>query len=334
MVARCLGPGSPRHPRPPPRQGAGRGARQFTPVHRNIIVCGMDTARSVPQFHLYGEAANEQAFDFIHAETIRSRSTPLNWVIEPHSHRYLHQLTYVAEGGGVLTIETDEIEFGDATLIVLAPTVAHSFHFHPDTRGVVLSFTEDVIRGSADTRGSLSGRLAGLERLAVVPLAETLNARVSDLARRILQELEDGRDGAQIAMRAYLALMIIAAAREMPEGARPHAPKVSPLDETVNRLRQLVEDNFRQTRNLSAYAEWMAMTPDRLNEHCKKAAGVTAGHLIRQRLLVEAKRQLIFTAHSVSEIAYGLNFSDPSYFSRFFRKYAGVTPQQFRQDHR
>ena len=53
----------------------------------------------------------------------------------------------------------------------------------------------------------------------------------------------------------------------------------------------------------------------------------------RQRLLVEAKRQLIFTGQSVSEIAYSLNFSDPSYFSRFFRKYSGQTPQQFR-DHR
>lgn len=294
----------------------------------------MDSTRTVPQFHLYGEAANEQAFDFIHAETIRSRSTRHNWIIQPHSHRYLHQITYVEQGGGQLTVETDDLDFGSGSLIALAPTVAHSFRFHPDTRGLVLCFTEDVIRGAADTRGPLSNRLAALERLAVVPLKEELNGRIGELGRSIMQELEGARDGAQIAMRSYLALMIIAAARETPEGSRPHAPKPSPLDETVNRLRQLVEDNFRQTRNLSAYAEWMAMTPDRLNEHCKKAAGVTAGHLIRQRLLVEAKRQLIFTAQSVSEIAYALNFSDPSYFSRFFRKYAGVTPQQFRQDHR
>jgi AraC family transcriptional activator of pobA len=295
----------------------------------------MDSLQNIPQFHLYGEAADDQAYDFIHAEPITARSAVNDWVIAPHSHRYLHQIMFVATGGGAFTVETNTVTFGADTLIVLAPTVVHSFRFEPDTEGLVISFTEDVVRDVADRQGTLVTRLAAAESAIVIPLPNRKRiARVSGLARDILDELKLGRGGAQIAMRSYLALLIVEIARlgfQAPEsqGAKPGA-----LDETVARLRELVEDNFRTTRNLGAYAGWLAMTPDRLNDHCKKVTGVTAGHLLRQRLLVEAKRQLIFTGQSVSEIAYSLNFSDPSYFSRFFRKYTGQTPQQFRQGRR
>jgi AraC family transcriptional activator of pobA len=72
------------------------------------------------------------------------------------------------------------------------------------------------------------------------------------------------------------------------------------------------------------------MTPDRLNDHVKRAIGVTAGHLIRQRMLTEAKRQLVFTNQAITEISYDLGFSDPSHFARFFRKNTGQTPLGFR----
>ena len=103
-----------------------------------------------------------------------------------------------------------------------------------------------------------------------------------------------------------------------------------PADTTVDALRRLVEDNFRKERLLEFYAEKLAMTADRLNDHVKRATGVTAGHLIRQRVLTEAKRQLVFTSQPIHEIAYDLAFSDPSHFARFFRKQTGTTPHEFR----
>ena len=101
-----------------------------------------------------------------------------------------------------------------------------------------------------------------------------------------------------------------------------------PIFET---LRRLLEEHFRKERQLAFYAGKLAMTPDRLNDHVKRATGVTAGHLIRQRVLTEAKRQLVFTGQAIHEIAYDLAFSDPSHFARFFRKQTGTTPQAFRE---
>jgi AraC family transcriptional activator of pobA len=105
---------------------------------------------------------------------------------------------------------------------------------------------------------------------------------------------------------------------------------LEPTWATVESLRKLVEEHFHQERQLSFYAGKLAMTVDRLNDHVRRATGVTAGHLIRQRVLTEAKRQLVFTSQPIHEIAYDLAFSDPSHFARFFRKQTGTTPHEFR----
>jgi AraC family transcriptional activator of pobA len=132
-------------------------------------------------------------------------------------------------------------------------------------------------------------------------------------------------------MRALLALIAIEVARLAASRARSGSVTLAPADGTVESLRKLVEEHFRRERLIAFYAEQLAMTPDRLNDHVKRATGVTAGHLIRQRVLTEAKRELVFSNNAIHDIAYGLNFSDPSHFARFFRKQTGVTPQEFRQ---
>ena len=131
-------------------------------------------------------------------------------------------------------------------------------------------------------------------------------------------------------MRGLLALIAIEVARLAASRARTGAVTLSPTDTTVEALRRLVEEHFRRERLISFYAEKLAITPDRLNDHVKRVSGVTAGHLIRQRVLTEAKRQLVFTSQPIHEIAYDLAFSDPSHFARFFRKQTGTTPHEFR----
>ena len=132
-------------------------------------------------------------------------------------------------------------------------------------------------------------------------------------------------------MRGLLALIAVEVARLAASRARAGAIRSTPTDATVDALRKLVEEHFQAERQLAFYADKLAMTVDRLNDHVKRATGVTAGHLIRQRVLTEAKRQLVFTSQPIHEIAYDLAFSDPSHFARFFRKQTGTTPHEFRE---
>ena len=73
------------------------------------------------------------------------------------------------------------------------------------------------------------------------------------------------------------------------------------------------------------------ITPNHLNALCKEHWGMQAGEVIRNRIILEAKRLLVNQQTSISEIAYTLNFKDNSYFSKFFKKSVGITPEEFRK---
>src|SRR5882757_1726688 len=71
----------------------------------------MPRSSALPLFHLYGDPPDDQAFDFVHIETISSRSSIHDWTIRAHRHRNLFQILLIARGGGEMTFETQVIPF-------------------------------------------------------------------------------------------------------------------------------------------------------------------------------------------------------------------------------
>jgi AraC family transcriptional regulator, transcriptional activator of pobA len=286
---------------------------------------------ALPLFHLYGDPPDDQAFDFIHIETIASRSSIHDWTIRAHRHRNLFQILVIERGGGEMTFEAANIPFTAPCAILMPATIAHGFRFQPVvTDGWVMTFTEDVAEAMGDRRGEALARLKALAADPVVPLGEPERDRLSKLAAELYEEGFLARAGYRIAMRGLLALIAVEVARLAAGRTRAATLMLEPTGATVEALRKLVEEHFQKERQLAFYADKLAMTVDRLNDHVKRATGVTAGHLIRQRVLTEAKRQLVFTSQPIHEIAYDLAFSDPSHFARFFRKQTGTTPHEFR----
>ena len=289
-------------------------------------------ATALPLFHLYGDSPDNQAFDFIHIESIASRASLHDWVIRAHRHGNLSQILFVAKGGGEMTFEAATVAFAAPAAILVPSTVAHGFRFEPEvTDGWVVSFTDDVASALGNQTDAAWSRLRTLAAEPVIPLANAEEgARVAALCAELHQERFLAREGYRVAMRGLLALIAVEVVRLAASRARSGTVTLAPADPTVESLRQLIEEHFRRDRRLSFYAEKLAMTSDRLNDHVKHATGVTAGHLIRQRVLTEAKRQLVFTNQAIQEISYDLSFSDPSHFARFFRGQTGTTPQEFR----
>jgi AraC family transcriptional activator of pobA len=291
------------------------------------------TSSALPLFHLYGDPPDDSAFDFIHIETIASRSSVHDWTIRAHRHRNLFQLLLIEKGGGEMSFETATVPFSAPAAILVPATTAHGFRFTPQlTDGWVVSFSEDVADALGDQSGEALARLKAVAADPLVPLADAAEAgRLSELCKDLNEEGFLAREGHRLAMRALLALLAIEVLRLAVSRSRSGAVTLTRADAQVEELRRLVGLHFRKERLISFYAEKLAMTPDRLNDHVKRATGVTAGHLIRQRVLTEAKRQLVFTGLAIHEIAYDLAFSDPSHFTRFFRKQTGMTPQAFRE---
>jgi AraC family transcriptional regulator, transcriptional activator of pobA len=292
----------------------------------------MGTVSALPLFHLYGDPPDDAAFDFIHIETIASRSSVHDWTIRAHRHRNLFQVLLIEKGGGELSFEAATMPFSAPAAILVPATTAHGFRFQPAlTDGWVVSFTEDVADALGDQSGEAMARLKMVAADPLLPLADAAEVkRLSALCAELNEEASLAREGFRLAMRGLLALIVIEVVRLAVSRSRSGAVTLSRKDARVEQLRLLLDEHFRKERLIRFYAQRLAMTPDRLNDHVKRATGVTAGHMIRQRVLTEAKRQLVFTTQAIHEIAYDLSFSDPSHFTRFFRKQTGMTPQAFR----
>ena len=106
---------------------------------------------------------------------------------------------------------------------------------------------------------------------------------------------------------------------------------------SYNALQSLYSDflksvslHFLTVRKVSAYAKMLHVSPDHLNRAIKSCTDKTAHQLIDEMIIIEAKAYLLHTSFTVAEIAYKLDFADPSHFNRFFKKYCTVTPAEFR----
>ncbi|MCT4613730.1 MAG: helix-turn-helix domain-containing protein [Marinifilaceae bacterium] len=98
----------------------------------------------------------------------------------------------------------------------------------------------------------------------------------------------------------------------------------------VNEFKRLVGNNFIEHKSVEYYANKLNLTANYLNSRIKTHTGKPAKDHITDRVLVEAKNMLLYTDLDIAEISFRLNFSEPTYFGKFFKKLVGCTPKQFR----
>jgi len=99
----------------------------------------------------------------------------------------------------------------------------------------------------------------------------------------------------------------------------------------TQQFQQLVDKLYVDSKNVGDYAQQLSVTPNYLTTTVKEITGKTAKDIIQERVFLESKTMLSFTSLDVAEIAYQLNFQEPTHFTRFFKKYSGTTPNKFRQ---
>lgn len=102
-----------------------------------------------------------------------------------------------------------------------------------------------------------------------------------------------------------------------------------PLNNYAYQYKELLEKNISEKTRVADYAEMMNISRVTLNKAVMREFGLSAVHLLKQRLLQEVKSDLLFTGLSVKEIAYRLHFSEPNHLMRFFKQMTGQTINEF-----
>jgi AraC family transcriptional activator of pobA len=283
--------------------------------------------RAVPAFFLYGEPAREADARFLHLESIAARSRPADWTIRAHAHRDLNHLLLVTRGGGTMRVESERLAFAAPALLVAAAGAVHGFDFEPETEGHVLTLSEAYVRELAARQPEARGLFAACRALGLDEAAFAEH-RFAEQMEGLGRELVWSAPGRAMALEGRLLCILAGALRVVDSLDRPVA--ASPAAALVARFREAVEQRFRSRTGVDAYAALLAVTPSRLRQSCLAAAGASPSALVHARVMVEAKRLLLYTGMTVAEVGYDLGFEDPAYFTRFFAEREGRAPSAFR----
>ena len=248
----------------------------------------------------------------------------------PHRHSFYH-LLFFTEGGGMHTIDFNHFEVKPYQIYFMVPGQVHSWNFEGKVDGYVVNFSNGFFKSfllRPDYIDSFSF-LTGDTQRSVINLENPAKDSIVALFEKLVSQSQSGF-GLSADMTRLLLLQIFI---QIELGYFSDEKNNFLLQNNVllRNFRKLIERNFLKLKLPGEYAELLYISPNHLNALCKEHLGMQAGELVRERILLEAKRLLVNMDVSVSEIAYKLNFNDNSYFTKFFKKEVGMTPDAFRK---
>lgn len=285
----------------------------------------MSSAR-IRTFYLYGEPHRQVDKDFVHVESLDDRSRPSGWMIQPHAHADLTHLILITSGGGAMRTDGTEFEFKAPACLLIPSATVHEFTWFEESEGFVVtlagSYLIELVRQDDD--------LAELFRQpSSVAIAPDRLAEMEALIATLMRELVWSAPGRRATINAAMLGLFVIALRSL-DAVKAATPAASSQAMTVARLRERIEQRFRLREPVSAYASALGVSQTALRTACAKVAGRSPAEILDQRALLEARRALLYTTLSVTEIAFSLGFSDPAYFSRFFQRNMGLPPRAYR----
>jgi len=248
----------------------------------------------------------------------------------PHRHSFFH-LVYFSAGSGTHSIDFVSFPVQAGQLYFMVPGQVHSWHFTTKPDGYIVNFSQQYIDTLMSDPGYLDrfDFLSGQASDQVIRIPKEGRPQVEQLLRTIVEEGNSTKILKDDFARTALLQLLITVSRLGYKGDKAQRAGDHPV--LLQRFIKLIEQHYKQKKLTKDYAAMLYVTPNHLNALCKERTGQPAGELIRNRVLLEAKRLLVNAELSVSQIAAELDFADNSYFSKFFRKYEAISPEGFRK---
>jgi AraC family transcriptional regulator, transcriptional activator of pobA len=277
----------------------------------------------------FREVRHFQPDDCLHYEPIEVRGRIHQWVIPAHRHEALHQFEMLEVGSVVATIDGKSYALSAPAAWMVIPGTMHGFVYEPDSVGHVVTVPSVMLQQALAPLPQLGGRLGRPIIVRKRGMVANLD-ELRELFARLAGEFRSRRAGRAEALRAHAVLLGLWFMRcDAAIAGKPPRPVAG--DALVRRFRAQVESHFRARWTVADYAAALGVTPDHLSRRCRAVTGLGARDLVHERLMLEARRRLAYTADPVSEIAHELGFDDPGYFSRLFAKRCGQSPSGYRE---
>ncbi len=285
-----------------------------------------DGERGVPTVDFYGDATPWSTSALLHSEPLIERSRLHAWKIRPHRHSSLAQLFWLRRGSGVARFDAEPYGLTAPCVVVVPERCVHEFEWQQDSDGFALSLASALVH---ELRQQIGSHGDAFKEPAVCAAADD-DGYVDALFARIQHEYVNEQPMREIALDSLIkAVGVWVARRTAPERRGKEAASRAKLH--YERFAKLLERHRKSQWTVSDYAAELGITPQHLNAICQQLGGESALQIIHDRVLLAARRELTYTDKSVADVAASLGFSEPSYFTRFFKRRMKMTPKEYRR---
>lgn len=278
---------------------------------------------NIPLHNFSKDDESSIAFDLVPLENKSNYDSSI-----PHRHNY-YEIFVFEKGGGEHDLDFNTFAVKDRSVHFVSPGQVHNLRRKAGSYGYAILFSRDFYSMNLQNQEVLF-ELPFLNNNTINPI---LNLDIEEykhfkeLADKMNKEHLSDSDWKADLIRSFLNAFLIYSKRHFNE-IQFHTIIE---DSIVFDFRKLIEKNFHQLHKVSEYAELMNISEKQLNTHIKTKIGIPPSELIYDRIILEAKRLVLYSDYTFQEIAYFLNYSDPSHFAKFFKSKAGLSPGDFRK---
>jgi AraC family transcriptional regulator, transcriptional activator of pobA len=236
------------------------------------------------------------------------------------------------EGSMFLKANLFEMKIEANTLIALNNATIMSWQYKTEYKGLIAFFNQSFI--TTQTNQLLFEEQFPFFQSTSKPII-SLDATQAEKIKQLLNEMLDIQKssfkGKDAMILNYIHILLNFANNFFEVDKNINIMPSSTASHITNQFKILVSQNFRDKRKVNDYANILCISPKHLSETIKNETGKTVTEFINNMVILEAKVLLKQTNLTVSQITEKLNFSDTSFFSKFFKKQTHCTPLEFRK---
>jgi AraC family transcriptional regulator, transcriptional activator of pobA len=249
----------------------------------------------------------------------------------PHRHNY-YSVIWPFTATGKHYIDFREYPILPDHIFFVSPEQVHQVVTDPDPTGIVILFTPEFLERNSIRKDFIANLklFRTSDDTPPLPLTPAMAEKLRLFANPMLDEFNSPGEMSIETIGAYLKLFIIECNGHCSLHMQENTQSLEVGRSLVKSFKELVEKHYIEKHQVQYYAEALNVTPNYLNEVIRASLGFSAKDYIQTRLVLEAKRMVIFTEQSSKEIGFALGFEDPSHFSKFFKTNTGSTLQEFR----
>lgn len=288
----------------------------------------------ISEYHLHKDLPEKRQFEVFSLKEYLKKNSPDT--IRPHIHSF-YQVLWFYKGEGAHFVDFKKYEVHPNTLFFIGKNQVHYFDEYLGYEGIMIHFNERfLVQNENDISFFLKYNLFNDPyQQPFCKISAQAEKELNMLMSQINTELSKADGFGQLELlRSYLNAFLIFAQREK---GNPHLNKENKLYATdekhlqLLRFIDLVESNYQGNLTISDYAALLNISSKTLTELTNKIIFKTPSMIIQERVMIEAQRLLTHSGLNVNQIGYKLGFEDPSYFVKYFKKYARLSPGEFRK---